>query len=131
MAQGRPDIAARVMNDDKPRMSTNPGYPNYDKRFGTYKGTQIGELKDNAKWKDVGNRQVEKELREQYSMLPDDIEIRQKFAEIYGVPDLFRSWMNDPLLWAKYKNDTKFKRHNREISNRSHRRKYGWENPNQ
>jgi len=130
IAQGRPDIAERVMRDDKPRMTTNPGYPNYDKRFNSYYANQKGELKDNAKWKDVGNRQVEKELREQYSVLPDDIEIRQKFAEIYGVPDLYHSWMNDPLLWAKYKNDTQTNRYFREASNRKYRRNTGWKNPN-
>lgn len=131
IAQGRPDIAERVMNDNKPKLSTNPGYPNYDKRFKSYIANQKGELKDNAKWKDVGNRQVEKELREEFASLPEDPDIRFRFADYYGVPDLYESWMNDPLLWAKHKNDTQTNRYFRESSNRSKRRLYGWENPNQ
>lgn len=131
MAQGRPDIAARVMSDNKPRISSNPDSPMYDKRFNSYKANQRGELKDNAKWKDVGNRQVEKELREEFASLPEDPDIRFRFADYYGVPDLYQSWMNDPLLWAKYKNDVQTNRYFREAHNRKYRRNVGWENPNQ
>lgn len=129
IAQGRPDIAARVMADNKPRIAYDLNDP-VGKRYSAYLSNMKGELKDNAKWKDYGNRQVEKELREQYSVLPDDIEIRQKFAEIYGVPDLYHSWMNDPLIWAKYKNDTQFNRYKRAANNRSYRRSAGWKDPN-
>lgn len=131
MAQGRPDIAARVMSDNKPRISSNPGSPMYDKRFNSYRANQRGELKDDAKWKDVGNRQVEKELREKFAALPEDPDIRFRFADYYGVPDLYQSWMDDPLLWAKYKNDVQTNRYYREASNRKYRRSVGWENPNQ
>lgn len=129
IAQGRPDIAERVMNDNKPRIAYDLNDP-VGRRYSAYLSNMKGELKDNAKWKDYGNRQVEKELREQYSVLPDDIEIRQKFAEIYGVPDLYQSWINDPLIWAKYKYDTQFNRYKRAANNRSYRRSAGWKDPN-
>lgn len=131
MAQGRPDIAARVMVDDKPRLSTSSVDPASDKRFVSYASNQRGEFKDNAKWKDAGNRQVEKELREEFASLPEDPDIRFRFADYYGVPDLYESWMNDPLIWAKHKNDTQHRRYTREVGNRSARRRAGWDNPNQ
>lgn len=120
LEQGRPDIAARVMSDNKTRISTAD-----NKRFSSYASQQKPQnIPDNAKWKDVGNRQVERELREQFAMLPEDPVIREKFADYYGVPDLYQSWMNDPLLWAKYRNDTRINRYNREASIRSFDRKY-------
>lgn len=117
LAQGRPDIAARVMADNEPRVSTMPGSLNYNPRFSSYKSSQRG-IKDNAKWKDVGNRQVEKELREQFSQLPEDDLMRYKFADYYGVPDLYNDWIANPEYWKEFRKKTAARRHNREISNR-------------
>ena len=38
----------------------------------------------------LGNRQIEKELRETFASLPNDPDIRYRFAEHYGVPDLYQ-----------------------------------------
>lgn len=119
MTQGRPDIAQRVLNDDKPRIPNNK-----DKRFASYNTVQFRSNFDNAKWKDLGNRQVEKELRETFASLPNDPEIRYRFAEHYGVPDLYQSWLNDPLPWEKMKAETKYRRYSREAANRTHDRYY-------
>lgn len=120
LAQGRPDIAARVMADNEPRMSTMPGSLNYNPRFSSYKSSQrsASGIPDNAKWKDVGNRQVEKELREQFSQLPEDDLMRYKFADYYGVPDLYNDWKTNPEYWKELRKKTAARRHNREISNK-------------
>lgn len=110
--QGRPDIAERVMTDNKPRIPNNK-----DKRFASYTTGQLHAKYDDAKWKDIGNRQVEKELRETFASLPNDPDIRYRFAEYYGVPDLYQSWLNDPLPWDKLKAETKFNRYKREAGN--------------
>lgn len=117
--QGRPDIAERIVLDDKPRVPVN---------IGEFKsiGSQHRHSKlSNEEFKDIGNRQVEKELRETFATLPEDPDLRFRFADYYGVPDLYQSWMDDPLLWAKYKNDTQRLRYLREASNRSRDRQYG------
>lgn len=119
LAQGRPDIAARVMADNESRISSTPGSLNYNPRFSSYKSSQrssVGIL-DNAKWKDIGNRQVEKELREQFSQLPEDDLMRYKFADYYGVPDLYNDWIANPEYWKEFRKKTAARRHNREISN--------------
>lgn len=120
MAQGRPDIAARVMADNKPRVSSTPGSLNYNPRFSSYKSSQKSKtgIPDNAKWKDVGNRQVEKELREQFSQLPEDDLMRYKFADYYGVLDLYNDWKANPEYWKELRKKTAALRHNREISNK-------------
>jgi hypothetical protein len=117
--QGRPDIAQRVINDDKPRVPNNK-----DNRFASYATIQTRSKFDNAKWKDVGNRAVEKELRETFAALPNDPDIRYRFAEHYGVPDLYQSWINDPLLWDKLKAETEIRRYQREAANRTQDRYY-------
>ena len=119
LKQGRPDIAERIVLDDKPRVPVN---------IGEFKsiGSQHRHSKlSNEEFKDIGNRQVEKELRETFATLPEDPAIRERFADYYGVPDLYQSWMNDPLLWAKYKNDVQRLRYYRESSNRSLDKRYG------
>ena len=119
LAQGRPDIAARVMADNEPRMATMAGSLNYNPRFNSYISNQRGSgIKDNAKWKDIGNRQVEKELREQFSQLPEDDLMRYKFADYYGVPDLYNDWKANPEYWKEFRKKTAARRHNRELSNR-------------
>jgi len=115
--QGRPDIAERVAIDNNPRIGA------HDRRLNSYKAAQ--KRMPDEQWKDIGNRQIEKELRETFASLPNDPDIRYRFAEHYGVPDLFESWMNDPLPWEKMKADTQRKRRQREIANRHFDRKYG------
>lgn len=118
--QGRPDIAERVMIDDKPRITLSN-----DPRMTSYNNVQSRFKFTNEKWKDIGNRQVEKELRETFASLPNDPDIRYRFAEHYGVPDLYQSWVNDPLPWEKLRAQTKVNRIEREKSNRSLDRRYG------
>ena len=119
LKQGRPDIAERIVLDDKPRVPVNTG------EFKSIGSQHRHSKLPNEEFKDIGNRQVEKELRETFATLPEDPNIRFRFAEYYGVPDLYQSWMNDPLPWAKYKNDVQRLRYFRESSNRSRDRQYG------
>lgn len=119
MKQGRPDIAQRVVNDNKPRIPDKA-----DKKLHSYGVHQAISKFSNEQWKDMGNRQIEKELRETFASLPNDPDIRYRFAEHYGVPDLYQSWLNDPLPWEKLKEDTKINRYFREVSNRYNDRKY-------
>jgi hypothetical protein len=120
MKQGRPDIAQRVINDNKPRV------PNIaDPKFRSYQTTKSHYNLTNEKWKDIGNRAIENELRETFASLPNDPDIRYRFAEHYGVPDLYQSWINDPLPWEKLKVDTKYNRSRREACNRTLDRRYG------
>lgn len=124
LSQGRSDIAARVFNDvdnfgnPKLREYTQAGRSkrsDYNKRFGAYQSEQRpNQIPDNAKWKDYGNRQVEKELREQFAMLPEDDLMRQKFADYYGVPDLYNDWKANPEYWKEFTKYTKTRRGNRE-----------------
>ncbi len=118
--QGRPDIAERVIRDDKSRISANS-----DPRMNSYLTTQNSVKLSNEEWKDIGNRQIEKELRETFASLPNDPDIRYRFAEYYGVPDLYQSWLNDPLPWEKMKDETTRKRSHRESSNRSRDKAFG------
>lgn len=120
LAQGRPDIAERVMQDNKPRIM-----PNEQPIFRTIKSSIKTAGLDNKTWKDLGNRKVEKEIREIFATLPKDPTIRQQFAEYYGVPDLYQSWLNDPLIWDKYTDDVLKARTNRERSNASYDRILG------
>lgn len=122
LSQGRPDIAARVIVDDKPRIQIRQ-----DPRFLSYAAKQsptVG-IPDNAKWKDHGNRLIEKELRETFAMLPEDNLMRQKFADYYGVPDLYNDWVANPEYWKEFRNKTAKNRIGRERSNRSLDKRYG------
>ena len=128
LAQGRPDIAARVMADNEVRVNyTNPYKSEYNPRFNGYMYTQshFPEFKDNAAWKDLGNRQVEKELREAFAMLPEDDLMRQKFADYYGVPDLYNDWKANPEYWKEFRDKTAEARYFREASNKYLDKKYG------
>lgn len=118
--QGRPDIAERIALDDKPRITANK-----DPKFTTYRSTQQHAGLNDANWKDLGNRAIEKELRETFASLPNDPDIRYRFAEHYGVPDLYQSWVNDPLPWEKMRAETAYKRYHREATIRNLDRKYG------
>ena len=111
LEQGRPDIAARVMSDNKPRL------PNKDPEINRYATNQSLYKLNNKEWKDIGNRQVEKELRETFATLPEDDAIRYKFADYYGVPDLYNDWKSNPILWNEYKEETLHKRLRRSLSN--------------
>ena len=118
LKQGRPDLAERIVLDNKPRIASNQ-----DAKFNSYRANQ--RKLTNEEWKDIGNRQIEKELRETFASLPNDPDIRYRFAEHYGVPDLYQSWLNDPLPWEKIKAETANKRYFREHSNRRYDRRTG------
>lgn len=120
LSQGRPDIAERVIQDNKPRIM-----PSEQPIFRTIKGNNKTAGLDNKTWKDLGNRRVEQEIREVFATLPKEHTIRQQFAEYYGVPDLYQSWSNDPLIWDKYTDDVLKARTNRERSNASYDRILG------
>ena len=123
IAQGRPDIAERVMNDNSPRISINN-----NPKFNSYASSQSPSMgiPDNAKWKDVGNRQLEKELRENFAVLPEEDAIRYKFAEYYGVPDLYNDWKANPDYWNDFKLKTIDNRSNRIQSNNIYHKRAGW-----
>lgn len=128
LEQGRPDIAARVMADNEVRSNyTQPSKPGYNPGFGRYKNSQATYpmFKDNAVWKDYGNRQVEKELREQFAMLPEDDLMRYKFADYYGVPDLYNDWKANPEYWKEFRDNTAKARQHREFGNKWLDIKYG------
>jgi hypothetical protein len=116
--QGRPDIAARVMSDNKPRL------PNKEPEINRYATNQAIYKLNNKDWKDIGNRQVEKELRETFATLPEDDAIRYRFADYYGVPDLYNDWKSNPVLWNKYKEETLYKRVKRGYTNHYKDTKY-------
>jgi hypothetical protein len=116
--QGRPDIAARVMSDNKPRL------PNKEPEINRYATNQAIYKLNNKDWKDIGNRQVEKELRETFATLPEDDAIRYRFADYYGVPDLYNDWKSNPVLWDKYKEETLYKRVKRGYTNHYKDTKY-------
>jgi hypothetical protein len=122
LSQGRPDIAARVMSDNSPRVGIRQ-----DPRFLSYAAKQSPAkgIPDNAKWKDHGNRLLEKELRETFAMLPEDDLLREKFADYYGVPDLYNDWIANPEYWKEFRNKTAKNRIGRERSNRSLDKRYG------
>lgn len=128
LAQGRPDIATRVMADNEVRANyTHSSKSGYNPGFGRYNKSQTSYpmFKDNAVWKDYGNRQVEKELREQFAMLPEDDLMRYKFADYYGVPDLYNDWKANPEYWKEFRDKTDFVRRHRESSNKSMDKIYG------
>lgn len=125
LTQGRPDIAARVVSDNKARISMEPRTPGYDPRFQAYKNAQRGPFKDNVVWKDNGNRIVEKDLRETFATLPEDPDIRFRFADYYGTPDLYNDWLANPDYWKVFKEQTLYNRRKRENSNRSNDRRFG------
>lgn len=108
--QGRPDIAERILAED---INTPYKSMQRDDRFRSYQAVQGGSKLSDREWKDIGNRQVEKELRETFASLPEDDAIRYRFADYYGAPDLYESWKKDPEYWHKYKyevDDLRFKR---------------------
>lgn len=117
--QGRPDIADRIRIDDRPRISQSE-----EPRYASYKTgvTKYGGLET---WLDYGNRIVEKELRENFAMLPEDPIIRQRFVDYYGVPDLYNDWINNKQEWDAYTAKVKRNRTARASTIRNLDRKYG------
>lgn len=110
--QGRPDIAERILTED-----VNTPYKSIerDPKFRSYRSNQNTAKLSDREWKDIGNRQVEKELRETFAMLPEDDAIRYRFADYYGTPDLYESWKKEPNYWHNYKADVNTKRMAREL----------------
>lgn len=119
IAQGRPDIAAKVLEDDSPRLPKTYG------KFGSYLTNQKKAGLSNKEWKDITNRQVEKELRENFATLPDDPKIREDFANYYGVPDLYTDWIKNPNEWNDYKEYVNKSRYMRDAMMRHRHRLVG------
>lgn len=119
--QGRPDIAERILTED-----VNTPYKSMvrDPKFRYYRSNQTTAKLSDREWKDIGNRQVEKELRETFASLPEDDAIRYRFADYYGVPDLYESWKKDPNYWHNYKADVQFNRTSRELNADYYDKKY-------
>lgn len=120
--QGRPDIAERILAED---INTPYKSMQRDSRFRSYYAAQSGNKLSDREWKDIGNRQVEKELRETFATLPEDDAIRYRFADYYGVPDLYESWKKDPNYWHNYKTDVDLRRMARELQIEYNDKKYG------
>lgn len=133
MEQGRPDIATRALNDHGELITRPAKYAEDDPRYAiarkydTYRTMQkpVKGVPDNKIWKDIGNRQVEKELRETFASLPEDPKIREKFADYYGVPDLYNSWLENPEKWKSYAKSVRDLRLNRELTIRHADKKFG------
>jgi len=119
--QGRPDIAERILTED---INTPHKSVQRDPKFRSYNAAQRGSKLSDGEWKDIGNRQVEKELRETFASLPEDDAIRYRFADYYGVPDLYESWKKDPNYWNNYKSEVLFKRMGRELMTDYYDKKY-------
>ena len=119
IAQGRPDIATRVLEDTSPRLPKTYG------KFGSYLSNQKKGGLSNKEWKDITNRQVEKELRENFATLPDDPKIREDFANYYGVPDLYNDWIKNPNEWNDYKEYVNKSRYMRDAMMRHRHRLVG------
>lgn len=121
LQQGRPDIATRIALDSEPRINISKG-PKYASYYTTL-NKNLGM--DRKKFMDISNRAVEKELRETFATLPDDPAIRQRFADYYGVHDLYDDWINNKAYWDEYTTKVKRARNLREAQNRTHDRRYG------
>lgn len=121
LEQGRPDIANRIALDTEPRINISKG-PKYASYYTTL-NKNLGM--DRKKFMDISNRAVEKELRETFATLPDDPAIRQRFADYYGVHDLYDDWINNKTYWDEYTTKVKKARRLREAQNRTHDRRYG------
>ena len=121
--QGRPDWAERILKED---INTPYINPNRDHKFMSYQAEQRpkGGEPNIEKWKDISNRQVEKELRETFATLPEDSDIRFRFSDYYGTPDLYQSWINEPNVWNKYKEDVIKKRKARTNNLKIYDKKY-------
>ena len=119
--QGRPDIAARIEADNAPAIPVHA-----DKKFVSYASTKNKDLGgDMEKFMDISNRSVEKDLRENFALLPNDAKIRSVFSERYGTYDLFDDWTKNPQEWENFRKETLLKRYNRDNMNKHNARKYG------
>lgn len=109
---GRPDIADKIRNGQK--SNRTPGkYKPYNS-FSTTKNRNFNG--DTKKYMDHSNRQIEKSIREQFAITPD--ELKQEFSQRYGTWDLLNDWKEDPQKWADYKQTVKRNRVHRNASNR-------------
>ena len=115
---GRPDVADRILSGEKSgRTQTN--YKPYNS-YNSQLSKESGSITD---WMDFNNRSIEKSIREQFSMVPDDL--KQEFTQRYGTYDLLNDWQQNPTKWEDIRQKTIFARKNRSASTRSHDREYG------
>lgn len=119
IGMGRPDIADKIRAGQKSGRS----YSNYKPYQSYYLMKNQNFNKDMSKFMDHTNRQTEKTIREQFSMVPD--ELKQEFSQRYGTWDLFEDWQQNPAKWTEYQNEVKRKRRHRTSSIRSQDRRYG------
>lgn len=119
IGMGRPDIADKIRAGQKSGRS----YRNYKPYQSYYLMKRQGFNGDTPKFMDHANRQTEKTIREQFSMVPD--ELKQEFSQRYGTWDLFEDWQQNPAKWTEYQNEVKRKRRHRTSSIRSQDRRYG------
>lgn len=109
---GRPDIADKIRNGQK--SNRNPG--NY-RPYNAFSSTKNRNFNGNTKaYMDHSNRQIEKSIREQFAMTPD--ELKQEFSQRYGTWDLLNDWQENPQKWVDYKQTVKTNRVHRNASNR-------------
>lgn len=114
---GRPDVADRIINGEKSGRTAG-GYKPYASFAAQQSNT--GLITD---WMDINNRQAEKRIREQFSMIPDDL--KAEFAQRYGTYDLLNDWQQNPTKWDIIKAETTAARKNRNSTIRSRDKEYG------
>lgn len=114
---GRPDVADRIINGEKSGRNVR-GYKPYNSFHSQQSRT--GSITD---WMDRNNRQAEKRIREQFSMIPDDL--KAEFAQRYGAYDLLNDWQQNPTKWDILKAETTAARKNRNSTIRNMDKKYG------
>lgn len=119
LKQGRPDIAEMIRLDDKPKVTVTK-----DKRFNSYHSTRNKAGMSFEEFLDQGNRSLERDLREEFSQLPNDELIRERFANHYGVRDLYEDWLANPEAWNEYAREVDYRRRYRASHNATYDRKY-------
>lgn len=114
---GRPDVADRILNGEKSGRNVREYKP-----YNSFQSQQsrTGSITD---WMDLNNRQAEKRIREQFSMIPDDL--KAEFAQRYGTYDLLNDWQQNPTKWDIIKAETTAARKNRNKTIRSRDKEYG------
>ena len=118
ISMGRPDIADKIRNNQKSgRTKANYSpYASYaDAKGRTFEGNTINQM-------DFYNRQIEKQLREQFAMTPD--ELKPELTQRYGLYDLLEDYTNNPVIWNEYKQEVIKKRKARSSTIRTRDNKY-------
>lgn len=114
---GRPDIADRILLGER-SVRNNANYKPY-----TSYSTMTNKLGSITDWMNYNNRQVEKHIREQFSMIPDNL--KPEFAQRYGTYDLLNDWQQNPAKWDAIRTETERARRKRASEIRFDDKKYG------